>query len=304
VHKTHLALSSLAVPVTCDTCHNKTSADGSTLKGTATGPGGVHVNGSVEVNEAFNTYVPAAFTASTGVCAVYCHSNGAGTTKVSPDWDDVNTGDCGDCHAVTAGQGLLGAHDTHLNNSLICSDCHSHDGTAFSGEHLNNAIDAPTLPAEISAVCGPCHGSAVPAWTADLTNNNCSICHGMSNSTTDGRDTNGNTINTDDQVGAHVAHLNSAKNWSADIACAECHQTTVTNINAAGTYPAKIAATGHIDTALPAELTFGTLANSNGATASYSGAPGGTCATSYCHDGSKIKNERSGLEHTVLQWHP
>ena len=93
----------------------------------------------------------------------------------------------------------------------------------------------------------------------------------MSNSTTDGRDTNGDTLNSDPQVGAHVAHLNSAKNWSADIACAECHQTTVNNINAAGTYAAKVAAVGHNDTSLPAELTFGTLANSNSATASYSG---------------------------------
>lgn len=180
VHNTHLALAGLSV--TCDTCHTLTSADGTTLKATATGDGGVHVDGTVTVDGAFNTFVPAAFNTPTGTCAVYCHTNGT-TYKVQPDWDDVNTGDCGDCHAVTAGNGLSGAHDRHLSLGFACNACHTHDGSAFGGDHIDgNGLTDHDL--KVNA-CGVCHGATVgvtagpdryPTWTAPLSVD-CETCH-------------------------------------------------------------------------------------------------------------------------------
>ncbi|TLM62290.1 MAG: CxxxxCH/CxxCH domain-containing protein, partial [Deltaproteobacteria bacterium] len=311
VHATHLALNGLANPVTCDTCHTNTAANGTTLKASALATGGAHVNGVVDVDGAFNTGLPApaAFASATGTCAIYCHSNGLGTNVQMPDWDDLTTGDCGDCHgSATVGTsslsgGAAGGHKVHVVDyavapfSITCTTCHSHNG-AFSGEHLNGVRDYPDTPAETAAACGSCHGSSVPVWNVDATNGNCTLCHGMGvlsgGSVVAGAfysDTNGDTGTADPQVGTHEAHLTSAKNWSANISCAQCHKTTVTNINAAATYVDKVGAVGHIGSALPAELDFDTLASANGATPAWNGA---TCATSYCHDGSKIGHGWSG----------
>jgi predicted CxxxxCH...CXXCH cytochrome family protein len=103
----------------------------------------------------------------------------------------------------------------------------------------------------------------------------------------DGRDTNGNTANTDDQVGAHVAHLNNTRGYTGSgIACSECH-----TVPAGATYVDKVKATGHIDSDLPAEVPLaGTIATANTTTPDPYVAPGGTCSNTYCHDGTNIKN--------------
>jgi predicted CxxxxCH...CXXCH cytochrome family protein len=63
--------------------------------------------------------------------------------------------------------------------------------------------------------------------------------------------------------------------------------------------PADVNSAGHIDTALPAELTWGTLATKSGAvTPNYAG---GSCSTTYCH-GTGIKNNWPGATGLTPTW--
>ncbi|OGR29462.1 MAG: hypothetical protein A2005_01680, partial [Desulfuromonadales bacterium GWC2_61_20] len=226
VHNTHLSLAGLSV--TCDTCHTLTSADGSTLKATATGNGGVHVDGIVTVDGAFNTFTPAAFNAPTGACAVYCHTNGT-TYVVQPDWDDVSTGDCGDCHAVAAGNGLSGAHDQHLAvPGVTCTSCHTHDGLTFGGAsgHINGSAAGEI----IAGACNGCHGATVggsgvdaePVFT-DPASVNCSTCHLGTLAVVGGKTA--PAKNSADTTGHNKATGNYAVsgNGAANQACTACH---------------------------------------------------------------------------------
>ena len=282
----------------CNLCHDNTAATNSSLK--LSSIGAEHVNGTADVyfNNLFDLGggpLGAGSYGTDGTCNVYCHGNG--TVKVSTDWDVAGSGACGTCHqysnagvATGTGPALAGAHNTHVFDAngpqLACTICHTNNGAGT--DHVNGG---KTMVADyINAVCSGCHGSAPPAWTANLTNGNCSVCHGMSDPAVTGRDTNGDTANTDPEVGAHIAHLTSPLNYSADVACAACHSTTVANITAAGTYKAKVTAVGHYDTALPAELTFSGMASNNGATPSYDGA---ACSNTYCHDAAFIGSGQS-----------
>ena len=73
---------------------------------------------------------------------------------------------------------------------------------------------------------------------------------------------------SDRGVGAHQQHLKSST-WHAPIKCTDCHL-----VPKATTDP------GHIDTPLPAELTFSALAKTDGAKPAWSGT---TCSGTYCH---------------------
>ncbi len=217
---------------------------------------------------------------------------------------------CSDCHGYPPTDGsvrntpagaVVGSHGTHDANGIVCTACHVDNGTPASSypqglahregliEMLNNGTsyskgssfaqtDNPTL-----GTCANlnCHGSITPTWGDNTgTNGDCSICHGMSDPGATGRDTNGDTANTDVQVGAHAAHLNSptatSHGISGTVVCSECHVEPT-----GATYADKVReGTGHNDTALPAELSFGSLANTGGLVSSYSS---GTCSNTWCH---------------------
>ncbi|PLX92248.1 MAG: hypothetical protein C0621_09830, partial [Desulfuromonas sp.] len=179
VHNTHTALTLGGVAVDCGTCHADTWINATTVDMA----GGAHVDGDVDV--VFNTALTPTnpMDQVNGTCAVYCHSNG--TTHVqAPDWDDVNTGNCGDCHDADGVTGdsvaiSTGAHTTHLNKGLACSDCHTHDGSAFGGDHINGTFDV------VVDVCLGCHGATSgvsagvdrePIWT-DPASVECRTCH-------------------------------------------------------------------------------------------------------------------------------
>ena len=88
-------------------------------------------------------------------------------------------------------------------------------------------------------------------------------CHGSDGVAAPPRDTSGGTDPTSSGVGAHRAHLGTSS-WHKRLECSTCHVV-----------PSEIGAPGHIDTALPAELTFGGLGE--GTTWN------GTSCTTYCH---------------------
>ncbi len=123
--------------------------------------------------------------------------------------------------------------------------------------------------AALGAIClgaaSSCHDE--PAQTPTL--KVCGECHG----TTDGNaappaDVSGNSATTFRGVGAHRSHTD-ASTWHATVACDECHAVPTLLLDA-----------GHMDTVLPAELTFGALASADGATPAWDGA---VCSGSYCH---------------------
>jgi len=94
----------------------------------------------------------------------------------------------------------------------------------------------------------------------------CSQCHGDTASPAPPEDLFGRTDTTLTGVGAHREHV-ATSTWHRVVACEDCHIV-----------PATLLAPGHIDTALPAELTFGELANPT--TALWDG---NTCSGVYCH---------------------
>ncbi len=227
------------------------------------------------------------------------------TTPAGPTYTVTSCSDCHDYPPTDATGGrntpvgaVIGSHDIHVNqNGLACTTCHIDNGTNLA--HRNNQIDInasiqggsysttdPDFPSQDiedgtglgSCVTTNCHGSSSPVWGNNTATPTCYKCHGTQANGNNAPpvDTNGDTAATDPQVGAHQAHLQATDNYSSPIACNECH-----------TVPTNVFDTGHIDSALPAELTFGTLATTNGATPSYTG---GTCSNTYCHDEANFKN--------------
>ncbi|MBI5488718.1 MAG: CxxxxCH/CxxCH domain-containing protein [Deltaproteobacteria bacterium] len=221
---------------------------------------------------------------------------------------------CDDCHIVPAELLSPGHIDTDLPAELTWSSIAVADGAvpAFDGLRCANAYchgatllpgGSNTAPAWTTvdgtqAACGTCHGlpaggghpalvrceqchSAVmgPGMTfaapelhidgiveADALD--CESCHGGGGSAAPPVDTSGGTATTLRGVGAHRSHL-QASDWRADIACTECHQV-----------PATLAAPGHLDTPLPAELLWGGVATADGATPVFDGT---VCSSTYCH---------------------
>ncbi len=122
-----------------------------------------------------------------------------------------------------------------------------------------------------------CHGSISRTWGDTASGGTCGKCHGDSATGTSEseiappNDTNGDTSAGDPDVGAHQVHLNSSGGIvNYNITCNTCHKK-----------PTGVFDTGHIDTALPAELSFGSMATSGGASPTWS-TP--TCTNTYCHN--------------------
>jgi len=176
-------------------------------------------------------------------CSNWCHGAKLhGGLLTEPKWTrfDVAQAYCGNCH------GIPPPAPHPQNVGIDCSPCHSdaRPGLGFSdpARHVDGVVD-------VSVSCTSCHGSMAddtPAPPADTT---------------------GHTSTTDRGVGAHRSHLGPST-WHHEIACTDCHQV-----------PQAVDDPGHLDTPLPAELTWSFLATARGATASWNGA---TCSV-YCH---------------------
>ena len=258
----------------CAQCHNATVSAGNDLLITGT----VHANGTKNVAfELGGTWT------SPNCSSVYCHSSGKGTFVDPPVWGSTTDLGCNGCHGTTstvpgapdyasgaAGSAAANSHQNlHVTASSDCNTCHT-DTTTTGTEiktgstlHTNNAInvsfDTTKTGAGASYDSGAkscsttfCHGSGAPVWGGNTANSTCEKCHGSA-ATIPFRDTAGNTLNTDPKVGAHVAHLNAAHGYSDPVACSTCHNV-----------PASVYEAGHIDTAVPAEVSV-------------------DCATTACH---------------------
>jgi predicted CxxxxCH...CXXCH cytochrome family protein len=263
--------------------------------------------------------------------STYCHSTAQSQTGGSPPvyatitWGTTVT--CASCHKnMDTDSTAPGSHVQHAQGVLPlpnygCSICHSGytETTVAVSTHVNNSINlsfsslatgttysqgASHAPANGYGNCttSNCHGGTSPTWGSNTTNHQCTKCHGLAWATTSwtaadlyraapgawrtGVDTSGqigtinDNVSVDPQVGAHDAHLRAMSTISNPIACRECHLVPV-NANDGG----------HIDTALPAELTWGSLAKKNtGATPPEWATTTRTCSNIYCHSGTFFTN--------------
>jgi predicted CxxxxCH...CXXCH cytochrome family protein len=122
------------------------------------------------------------------------------------------------------------------------------------------------------ADCQICHGQNYKGTTVapscltchPSTPEDCSTCHGSINSIAPPRDIGNNATTVFTGVGAHQSHLGLGR-----VECSECHLV-----------PQRYSDLRHVDTELPAEVTFGTLATQGGRTPTWNGE---TCANTYCH---------------------
>ena len=130
---------------------------------------------------------------------------------------------------------------------------------------------------------GGADGEAGPDGDADGGGLPCNTCHGDTDSPAPPQALDGTTATTARGVGAHRSHLGTS-DWHHEVACADCHVV-----------PAALTDPGHIDTALPAELTWSGLARRHGAGPDFDGT---RCSDVYCH-GSTL---RPGGSNTSPQW--
>ena len=99
----------------------------------------------------------------------------------------------------------------------------------------------------------------------------CNSCHGGADNDAPPADLAGQSDTSRVSVGAHQSHLKGTRNLAVPLACTDCHKV-----------PASLEDAGHIDTNPPADLTFGALAKSKGATPSWDHGAA-KCSGTYCH---------------------
>ncbi len=247
-HAQHLSDGVLRVAVQCGECHLVPSAVSSAGHIDTPTPAEVTF-GDLATTGGLNPM----WDTTTATCSgVYCHgASRTGGTDTTPIWTKVDgtQSACGSCH------GQPPSTPPHNANTTQCVDCHdtvvdANKNIINKQLHINGVVD----------VTG---------------GQNCNACHGSATNNAPPQDTLGNMATSARGVGAHQAHLKDGALHKAFV-CTECHVV-----------PASIEAPGHRDTPLPAELTFGRLSKTDGATPAWTGT---TCTNNYCHgsfDGGK-----------------
>jgi predicted CxxxxCH...CXXCH cytochrome family protein len=293
----------------CGDCH-----DGAVRNTTAPAQ---HLDGNVDVYDAsagdlgYSQDVAKGGAPYDNCSTAYCHGTGqasdggpSGPTYATVTWGD--TAACGSCHNVTPVGLTSGSHTEHLGNPGVngCGDCHTgaaDNGSSYnSTDHVDGQIDVSNsytqggTPGNGYGTCSvaACHGTLSPTWGTDFTGTDeCTKCHGTATAAPAAddkkappKDLAGHNLTSDDQVGAHQAHLQSS--LSSNVACIECH-----------TVPANIEDAGHINDGTPgtAELNFGSLASTGAASPDYTG---GVCSSVYCHGGAMPGGTSDGADKT------
>jgi predicted CxxxxCH...CXXCH cytochrome family protein len=213
-----------------------------------------------------------------GQCAnIYCHStvqgaggSGAAIATSQPTWGAAALA-CGSCHADMSGPSASGSHIIHArDNAIACASCHNglgHDTAshanssidlAFSGSASGTVYSKGTsfVPGSGYGSCTTsCHLNKPITWGTTLPVN-CTGCHG------------GNAASSAMIAsGMHIKHINQVLPLSSGIACAECHNATVS---------------------LASDRVITTPANHANSRVNVSFARGGsyangTCSATYCH---------------------
>jgi len=193
------------------------------------------------------------------------------TDNVTPSWDrDAATCATTYCHGatLTGGQATTPVWTQVDGTQAQCTSCHG---------------DPPPPPHPQVDQCQVCHPLTVQDdgtidvlgghhidGVVDAPSNACNACHGDDTGMAPPRAVLGGTSTTEVGVGAHRSHLQDGA-LRAAVACTECHKL-----------PGSVDAPGHVDTALPAELTWGPLATAGGAAPAWDEGQA-TCSATYCH---------------------
>lgn len=263
-----------------------------------------------------------------GSCSsVYCHSDGKTTPTyvASVSWGGSAT-NCTSCHGGAdgatggAGTALSDNHALHtgVTYSYGCTDCHNSVASSNStisdkGLHVNmqkninfassrGGAGASYTPGTGTCSTTYCHGTTSPVWGTSTTNATCTKCHGNPTAPGSyvlskaapgadgiGKDTAGQTgsvnsnVSTDAQVGAHDTHLRALNGYGRPAECADCHQV-----------PTVVGDAGHIDSGLPAELTWSSIVTKNGVLSPAYDSGTGQCTNTYCHGNSMPKGSTGG----------
>ncbi len=153
-------------------------------------------------------------------------------------------------------------------NLNVCKQCHSAD---YTGGITNVS-------------CFTCHTQ--PKGPED-----CSTCHGVFNDSlriAPPRSINGDTTTTASGVGAHANHLYENKLGNT-VECIACHNV-----------PDNIYSTGHIDSDLPAEITFHNQAILNVATDANYNSSTNSCSNIYCHGNFKFLKDSASVANQFI----
>ena len=176
-------------------------------------------------------------------------------------------------------------------DALTCSDTYCHgNGEPPVWTSPRSAADAcgschglpPAAPHPQDSNCANCHGDVIDEegefvapqlhvnGTVEVLANACNACHGTRPDGAPPPDLDGNVDTAIAGVGSHDRHLLAGDTHGA-VACNECHVV-----------PDSADAPGHMDSERPAEITFGDLASSSGASPAYD-FEDKTCGNTYCH---------------------
>ncbi|MEK6607591.1 MAG: CxxxxCH/CxxCH domain-containing protein, partial [Myxococcota bacterium] len=262
-HAAHLASPALGRPVACATCHvvPESERDVGHLDRTAEElgtPADVTFSGLARANGFAARYDPETLRCE----STWCHGRRGGEFN-APEWTLVDQSQirCDGCHGAPP-------PDPHPTSDR-CWNCHpgvekDEDGKlalADGKRHIDGVVDV--TPAE---GCNACHGDAdgekedEAAWAPPT-----SIA-GLSVTTTRG-------------VGAHQSHVRP-EGSARPVACEACHVLPLEKDSETGAYVGNPLAEGHIDSALPAEVTFSGLARAEDASPLWDGE---SCTNVYCH---------------------
>ena len=196
----------------------------------------------------------------------------AQTGARAPDWDRAEA-TCVDSWCHGPGSSLTNqAPRWNEPIELGCASCHE---------------SPPAAPHPQLADCSHCHGQVVAEDDLSMLDRNrhvdgvvdvfvdqtCTSCHGGDNPAP--------------QLGAHQTHVLGTSRSRA-VACQSCHQV-----------PAEVLSPGHVDTPLPAEVTFTGAALAFGATPSLSN---DTCSNTSCHGAVFPGGHASGGSLTAPKW--
>ena len=282
-HQAHLGTSTWHAEVLCSDCHK--------VPANYLDPGHVDTNPPAELTFSPMVTTDGAKPAWDGTTCSgsYCHgATLSGGKAVAPTWTLVDgtqkacdschgmpptsnhstSTDCVNCHpAVIDANKKIIAPALHINGKVEFTKVHPADwgqktnhGPAFFA-NTSSCGGAGCHGTNLAGAAGPSCTSCHPGWSS------CSFCHGSATNAAPPEGVLGATLTTDKSVGAHQQHLGTST-WHVEIKCGDCHKV-----------PTQVFDPGHIDSPLPAELTYGPAWKYKNATPTWNGT---TCGT-YCH---------------------
>ncbi|MCA9733080.1 MAG: CxxxxCH/CxxCH domain-containing protein [Deferribacteres bacterium] len=247
------------------------------------------VNNSVPITE--SEIRPVIFTALTG------------ENSFADNENEVD-GICEVCHTKTTyfRNDGTGVHDHHYGEN--CTSCHNHaDGFMPKGRKHENSwliLVSPGFHGRFIREsgwdlqqCMPCHGTDYNGGLVEVScmgchpssPEGCTTCHGGKENRTGAppKDIDNNLSTAATGVGAHTAHLTEGE-LSSGFSCKICHIV-----------PDSLHTTDHVDTELPAEVSFNGLAKQEDAAPEWDGT---TCQNSYCHGNFTLGNRTNSPQWT------